>query len=117
MTEKSRKILLSELYKLSPLAQEAVNELLAGYEERRTILNAEKFLYELTNIPKNSQGVPKNLITRLNNTIDVLMNSLRWFSSDDLPHEIWRDVVDYEGLYQVSIFSRVKSFYGREPRI
>lgn len=31
---------------------------------------------------------------------------------EDFSHEIWRDVVNYEGLYQVSNFGRVKSFYG-----
>ena len=31
---------------------------------------------------------------------------------EDLPHEIWRDVVGYEGLYMVSNYGRVKSFYG-----
>ena len=31
---------------------------------------------------------------------------------ENFPHEIWRDVIDYEGLYQVSNFGRVKSFYG-----
>ena len=29
---------------------------------------------------------------------------------EDLPNEIWRDVVDYEGIYQVSNLGRVKSF-------
>ena len=28
-----------------------------------------------------------------------------------MPHEIWRDVVGYEGLYNVSDFGRVKSFH------
>lgn len=27
----------------------------------------------------------------------------------DLPHEVWRDVVGYEGLYEVSSFGRVRS--------
>ena len=31
---------------------------------------------------------------------------------DNLPRELWRDVVSYEGLYQVSNLGRVKSFYG-----
>lgn len=31
---------------------------------------------------------------------------------EDLPHEIWCDVIDYEGLYMVSNMGRVKSFYG-----
>ncbi|MBQ9488273.1 MAG: NUMOD4 motif-containing HNH endonuclease [Selenomonadaceae bacterium] len=35
----------------------------------------------------------------------------------NLPSEIWRDVKDFEGIYQVSNLGRVKSFYGKEPRI
>lgn len=32
----------------------------------------------------------------------------------DLPHEIWRDVLDYEGFYQVSNMGRLKSLhYGK----
>ena len=64
-----------------------------------------------------SQGVDKNLISKLNWAIDVLRNTPRWFSTKGLPQEIWRDIVNYEGLYQVSNLSRVKSFYGNKPRI
>ena len=35
----------------------------------------------------------------------------------DLPHEEWRDVVGYEGLYQVSNCERVKSFHNNGVRI
>ena len=31
--------------------------------------------------------------------------------------EIWRDIVGYEGKYQISNYGRVKSFKGRKPRI
>ena len=31
---------------------------------------------------------------------------------EDLPHEIWRDIDGYEGIYMVSNMGRVKSFYG-----
>ncbi len=31
------------------------------------------------------------------------------YNTDDLPNEIWKNVVDYEGYYMVSDFSRVKS--------
>ena len=117
MTEQIREILLSELYKLSPIAQEAVKKLLEDYEERRIMLEAENFLKNLPVVPMISQGVSYDLIEKLNNSIDVLRNTPRWFSIKDLPHEIWCDVVEYEKFYQVSIFSRVKSFYGRKPRI
>ena len=36
---------------------------------------------------------------------------------EDLPHEEWRDVVGYEGLYKVSNFGRVKSFCNNGVRI
>ena len=117
MNEQMKKTLLSELHKLSPLAQVAVNELLADYDERRLVIDAENFLHELSAVPMSSQEADKNLIAKLHQAIDVLKNNPRWFLLNDLPHEIWRDAVGYEGLYQVSIFSRVKSFYGRKPRI
>ena len=117
MTEQAREVLLAELCRLSPIAQEAVQELLSLYDEHRNNIEAEKFLSELPNIPMISQGVSKNLIAKLNWAVDILRNSPRWFSAKDLPHEIWRDVIGYEGIYQVSNLSRVKSFYGNKARI
>ena len=35
----------------------------------------------------------------------------------DLPGEEWRDVVDYEGLYQVSNYARVKSLIKKKAKI
>ena len=117
MNEQMKKILLAERHKLSPIAQKAVNELLADYEERRLMIEAENFLQDLPAVPMNSQEASKRLIAKLNKAVDALRNSSRWFSLNNLPHEIWRDVVGYEGFYQVSIFSRVKSFYGRKQHI
>ncbi len=117
MNEQMKEILLSELYKLSPLAQKAVEELLDDYEERRLVVDAENFLHELPAVPMSNQKASNHLIAKLNWAIDVLRNSSRWFSLNDLPHETWRDVVGYKDFYQVSIFSRVKSFYGCKPHI
>ena len=39
----------------------------------------------------------------------IMSDEKIWLSPEDLPHEQWRDVVDYEGLYQVSNLGRVKS--------
>ena len=36
-------------------------------------------------------------------------NSERWLSLEDLPNEEWRDIKDFEGLYQVSNYGRIKS--------
>ena len=40
---------------------------------------------------------------------DVEVNSRRWFSLKDLKNEEWRDIKDFENLYQVSNYGRVKS--------
>lgn len=40
---------------------------------------------------------------------DFAVNSARWFSLEDFEGEVWKDVVGYEGLYQVSNLGRVKS--------
>jgi len=36
---------------------------------------------------------------------------------EDLEGEIWRDIPDYVGYYQVSNMGRVKSFHKKEPKI
>lgn len=35
------------------------------------------------------------------------VNSERWFSLEDLPEEVWKNVPGYEGILQVSNYSRV----------
>ena len=40
---------------------------------------------------------------------DVEPNSERWFNLENLLNEIWKDIKNYEGLYQVSNYGRVKS--------
>lgn len=37
-----------------------------------------------------------------------------WFSLNDLPNERWRDIIDFEGLYQISDYGRVKSNYSHK---
>lgn len=39
---------------------------------------------------------------------EVEVNSKRWLDSKDLLNEEWRDIKDYEGLYQISNYGRVK---------
>lgn len=36
-------------------------------------------------------------------------NSERYLSLEDLPNEVWKDIKDYKGLYQISDYGRVKS--------
>ena len=39
----------------------------------------------------------------------VEVNSSRWLSLDNLKNEYWKDIKDFEGLYQVSNYGRVKA--------
>lgn len=41
--------------------------------------------------------------------IDITPNDDRWYNLKDLPNEHWKDIKDYEGLYQISDYGRVKS--------
>ncbi len=41
--------------------------------------------------------------------INIKPNSERWLSLEDLPNEEWRNIKDFEGLYQISNYGRVKS--------
>lgn len=54
----------------------------------------------------------KNIVESLNTTTKLIYvepNSTRWLSLEDLPNEIWKDIKDFEGLYQISNYGRVKS--------
>lgn len=37
------------------------------------------------------------------------VNSQRWLDISDLPNEVWLDIQDYEGVYQISCYGRIKS--------
>lgn len=43
------------------------------------------------------------------NLIDITINSERWLDLKDLPNEIWKDIINYENLYKVSNYGRVKT--------
>ena len=79
---------------------------------------AKNFLASLERIPLTHREVTEEFIDKLNAAIKILWDepSVR-YSTENLPHEIWRDVVGYEGLYQVSNFGRGKSFYNKKIRI
>ncbi len=47
--------------------------------------------------------------------IEIEPNSKRWLDLTDLPNEIWKDIKDFEGLYRISNYGRVKHLgYWRE---
>ena len=39
----------------------------------------------------------------------MIINNQRWLSIEDLPNERWKDIDNYNGLYQISDYGRVKS--------
>lgn len=41
----------------------------------------------------------------------IKSNAASWNKIENLPHEEWRDVEGYEGIYQVSNMGRVKSLH------
>lgn len=41
--------------------------------------------------------------------VKIEPNSERWLSLEDLPNERWKDIKDFEGLYKISDYGRVKS--------
>lgn len=43
------------------------------------------------------------------NIKDFAVNSARWLSLEDFEGEVWKDIPDYEGWYQVSNMGRIKS--------
>ena len=66
----------------------------------------------------NLNEVNPELKSKIDAAYLTLMNDKdTWYGLRDLPHEIWRDVRDYEGLYQVSNYGRIKSFRRNAPMI
>lgn len=55
-----------------------------------------------------------NLSPLEKNALQMVLSEL---DCKDLPHEIWCDVIGYEGLYQVSNLGRMKSFHRRQVKL
>lgn|GEM_PF-5287198 len=77
MNDAKKKFLLSELYKLSPPAQEAVKELLTYYEQHQMIEIAEKFWVKLPALPTNKLPIDLDLFIKLNTAIAALKKRVR----------------------------------------
>ena len=86
------------------------------------MVEAKKNLLEHFHLlPEPVQADVKFLLEKFDATVrelkEIERNATSWNSIESLPHEIWRDVVGYEGLYQVSNIGRVKSFYSLGERL
>ena len=74
--------------------------------DERKILDAE--IYKLS---PTAQEIFKKFFNELDK-MKHMMSKIQ-----DLPHAIWRDICDYEKLYQISIYGSAKSFYNEKIRI
>ena len=73
------------------------------------------------------ENAKKNLLAKLHTlpldiqadikTILAALDAADLTNQNDLPCEIWKDVVGYEGFYQVSNLGRVKSFHKNKVKI
>ena len=86
------------------------------------INEAKKNLREyLPLLPESAQVAANFLLKKFDAIVreleEVKRNTAVQSQIENLPREIWRNIVDYEGLYMVSNFGRVKSFYGIGERL
>ena len=83
-----------------------------------TVDEALAFLKDLPKLPTDAREEDATFILKLNCAVAALQTDLSiWLGLEDLPHEDWRDIVGYEGHYQVSNYGRVKSFKNHMVKI
>ena len=72
-------------------------------------------------LPEPVQADVEFLLEKFDATVreleEIKRNAASWKKIEDLPNEIWRDVVGYEGIYQVSNMGRMKSIIWRCARL
>ena len=119
-SNEAKRIFQLTLPKLSEPLKSAVEFTLANWHKlNRQSRASDVAINFFTNLPAlPSNNVDENFVAKLNVMAKLLRDDFDvWHSLDDLPHEDWRDVVGYEGLYQVSNYGRVKSFQKNYPKI
>lgn len=109
----ARTILIKALPVLDEPLKSAVEFTLINWKilirEPRASDVAINFFASLPSLPSND--VDLTFAAKLNEMAKLLRDDPDvWLCLDDLPHEEWRDVICYEGLYQISNFGRIKSF-------
>ena len=112
----AKRIFLQSLPELSEPLKSAVEFTLVNWDNWNGKPNESEialtFLAELPALPTDARVADKALIEKLNESVSILRdNPDIWQNVADLPHEEWRDVIGYEGLYQVSNYGRIKSFH------
>ncbi len=115
--DKAKKIFLQALPELSEPLKSAVEFTLVNWHKlNREPLPSDvaiNFFASLPALPAND--VDDVFAAKLNAMAKILRDAPAvWLSLENLPHEQWRDVIGYEGLYKVSNYGRVKSFHNND---
>ena len=119
--EQAGEILRANVENLSEPLKSAVEFALTNFFMPSAADLAKKFL---ANIPfevfmsRDLRETNPKLKSKIDTAYFTIVNDKNiWHSLENLPHEIWRDVVGYEGLYEVSNLGRVKSFKRGKEKI
>ncbi len=90
-------------------AMKAIPALPAPFEF--TVVESLAFLNSLPKLPTDARVEDETFISKLNCAVAAMRTDLNvWCRLENLPYEEWRDVVGYEGDYQISNYGRIKSF-------
>ena len=82
-----------------------------------TIMEAREILLKVPNLTYIERVAVKTVVAMIDRkNLEKINNSCYSLDFNDLPGEEWRDVIGYEGLYQVSNYGRVKSFHNNGVR-
>ena len=82
-----------------------------------TIMGAREILLKVPNLTYIERVAVKTVVAMIDRkNLEKINNSCYSLDFNDLPGEEWRDVIGYEGLYQVSNYGRVKSFHNNGVR-
>ena len=112
--EEAGEILRANVKNLSEPLKSAVEFALTNFFMPSAADLAKKFLASLPSMTTEDA----ELKSRIDSAYFTLMNDEKsWLSLENLPHEEWRDVIGYEGLYKVSNLGRVKSLKYEKEKI
>ena len=112
--EQAGEILRANVKNLSEPLKSAVEFALTKFFAPSAADLAKKFLASLPSLTTEDAEMK----SQIDSAYFTLMDDEKiWLSLEDLPHEEWRDVRDYEGLYQVSNLGRVKSISYENEKI
>lgn len=119
--EQAGEILRANVENLAEPLKSAVRFTLETFYQPSATELAKKFFVGLSFevfMARDLQDTNPELKDKIDTAYFTLQKDLEvWTNLEDLPHEIWRDVIGYENLYQVSNFGRVKSFKQGKPAI